>query len=104
MPPRLFTPEKVARIIQTAREPQLSAFPPDQLGKRLEECADQFIHERLWQRGIQPSKAVKQFEAIEKTAHRLLKLIESPEPITWALRWSAERHGETYRRVSRPPA
>ena len=94
MPPRLFTPEKVAHIIQTAREPQLGAFPPDQLGERLEECADQFIHERLWQRRIQPSRAVKQFEAIEKTAHRLLKLIESPKPITWALRRSAERHGE----------
>jgi hypothetical protein len=94
MPPRLFTPEKVTRIVQTAREPRLSAFPLDQLGERLEECADQFIHERLWQRRIQPSRAVKQFQAIEKTAQRLLKLIESPEPITGALRWSAERHGE----------
>jgi hypothetical protein len=42
MPPRLFTPEKVARIVQTARAPQLSAFSPDQLGERLEECANQF--------------------------------------------------------------
>ena len=94
MPPRLFTPEKVAHIIQTAREPRLSAFPLDQLGDRLEGCAVQFVHERLWQRRIQPSRAVKQFGAIEKTAQRLLKLIESPEPIKWALRWSAERHGE----------
>jgi hypothetical protein len=92
---------RVTRIVQTAREPQLSAFLPAQLGKRLEECANQFIYERLWQRKIQSFKAVKQFEAIEKTAHRFLKLIESPEPITWALRWSAERHGERYRRVSR---
>jgi hypothetical protein len=52
------------------------------------------VKHELWQKKIQPSKAVKQFEAIEKTALRLLKLIESQKPITWALRWSAERHGE----------